>query len=290
MKKFGTWSGIIAVSLVGSLTASTYSVASAEEFDTHAQRCNLQADIDPDLKIGSCTWLLNSGQLDNGGNATVFMIRGDAYNAKNDIDRAISDLDQATRLDPNFFFAFFFRALLHERKRDYARAIEDLDRALLIDPDVPYGYRRRGAVWAAVNNYERAIADYKESIRLDPDSRNQYEVYNDLAWLYATARDRRFRNATEAVDLAQKAVALNDTDPAIHDTLAAAYVEADRPDDALVSYRRAMELGGESHVRRYQEDLKKKGHYLGQIDGQINPLMDAALSACVAARCQLNVD
>jgi len=290
MKKFGTWGGLIAVSLVGSLTASTYSVALAEEFDTHAQRCNLLAEIDPDLKIGSCTWLLNSGQLDNDGNATAFMIRGDAYSVKNDVDRAISDLDQATRLNPNSPFSFFFRALLHERKRDFARAIEDFDRVLLIDPGNPYVYKHRGAVWAALNNYERAIADYKESIRLDPDSRNQYKVYNALAWLYATARDRRFRNATEAVDLAQKAVALNDTEPAIHDTLAAAYVEAGRPNDALASYRRAMELGGESWVRRYQEDLKKKGHYLGPIDGRINPLMDAALSACVAARCQLHVD
>ncbi len=63
---------------------------------------------------------------------------------------------------------------------------------------------------------------------------------NTLAWLLATARDGELRDGSLAVVWAERAVA-HDPTPAYIDTLAAAYAEAGRFDDAVATQRRALD-------------------------------------------------
>jgi len=52
----------------------------------------------PNLQINGCTAALQSGRLSGKDLASAFNNRGNAYNDKNDYDRAIADFDQAIRL------------------------------------------------------------------------------------------------------------------------------------------------------------------------------------------------
>ena len=71
----------------------------------------------------------------------------------------------------------------------------------------------------------------------DPD------IANDLAWRLATGADGGLRDGQEAVKLAERAQELaGNENPYVLDTLAAAYAEAGRFDEALATGRRAHEL------------------------------------------------
>ena len=159
---------------------------------------------DLNLYIDYCTRAAESGDLSNEHMASILYSRGWRYGAKGEYDRAIADLDQAIRLKP-----------------DYNQAFRD-----------------RGRVYHIKGEYDRAIADFNQAIRLRPD---YARAFNELAWLLATTRDTRLRDGSRAVKLAKEAVRLNDT-PAHRDTLAAAFAEAGRFDDAVAEQERAIEM------------------------------------------------
>jgi tetratricopeptide (TPR) repeat protein len=81
----------------------------------------------PDVVIGACTAIIQSGQESTEDLARAFSNRGDAYNNKREYDRAIQEIDQAISLDPNLAPAFNHRGLAYAAKREYDRAIQDFD-------------------------------------------------------------------------------------------------------------------------------------------------------------------
>ena len=85
-----------------------------------------------------------------------------------------------------------------------------------------------------------AVAELNRALQLTPD---KVSALNSLAWLLATAADDSVRDGKRAVQLGERANALAGNDnPAILHTLAAAYAEAGRFDEALQTARRAMKL------------------------------------------------
>ena len=88
----------------------------------------------PDLQIGGCTTIIQSGRESRANLAAAFNNRGSAYSAKQDYDRAIADLNQAISLNPRLAVAFINRGNIYYAKRDYDRAIADYDSAIKIDP------------------------------------------------------------------------------------------------------------------------------------------------------------
>ncbi|WPD24504.1 MAG: rhomboid family intramembrane serine protease [Candidatus Electrothrix scaldis] len=84
---------------------------------------------------------------------------------------------------------------------------------------------------------------------------------NSLAWILATDPDPAFRNGTEAVELALRACEKDGWNEAMYiDTLAAAYAEADRWEEAIATQQQAIEkLGNEEAPVKalYQEHLQK---------------------------------
>jgi tetratricopeptide (TPR) repeat protein len=81
------------------------------------------------------------------------------------------------------------------------------------------------------------------------------EILNNLAWQLATCPDSKVRDGTRAVRLAQRACELTHYRKTIMvGTLAAAYAEAGRFDEAIATAQRACDLASESGK---QELLKK---------------------------------
>ena len=86
----------------------------------------------------------------------------------------------------------------------------------------------------------QAISRYLETLRLKPD--HVMALYK-LAWIRAAHPQAEFRNGPEAVRLAERACELTRYQaPAPLETLAAAYAEAGRFDDALAIAERARQL------------------------------------------------
>ena len=94
-----------------------------------------------------------------------------------------------------------------------------------------------------------------------PGHPDTLQAMNDLAWLLATSAQAMIRNGTNAVQLAEAAVTATSRKNAdFLDTLAAAYAETQRFDDAVAAEREAIALyqtapqkqDAQSHLSLYQ--------------------------------------
>jgi tetratricopeptide (TPR) repeat protein len=131
--------------------------------------------------------------------------------------------------------------LAHLEERWVLRAIEKA-------PERPELYSRLGYLYHNGGNYEGAVQAYMESLTV---AQENPEALNNLAWLYATCEDARYRDPEQAVYLAEKAVAL-DTRPHILDTLAESYYVNGQVEEAAAAGTYALRLaeGNRSYYRR----------------------------------------
>jgi tetratricopeptide (TPR) repeat protein len=171
--------------------------------------------------------------------APAYGDRGNAWIFKQNYDKAINDFDEAIRLDPHFAAAYSDRGSAWIGKQNYDRAIKDCDNAIQLDPRFAPAFNNRGFAWTLKKDYGKAIKDFDEAIRLDP--KNDM-FHNDLAWILATCPSDQHRNGNRAIVLATKACdltgwkSLNELD-----TLAAAYAEAGKFEDAVRLQERVVQ-------------------------------------------------
>jgi tetratricopeptide (TPR) repeat protein len=85
------------------------------------------------------------------------------------IDRVLSDLNEALRLDPDDALAHGGRGLAWLGLGEHGKAIADLNEAIRLDPREASHYFNRADAWRAKRDFDRAIADYNEIIRRDPE-------------------------------------------------------------------------------------------------------------------------
>jgi Zn-dependent protease with chaperone function len=113
-------------------------------------------------------------------------------------------------------------------------------------------YSMLGDIYYARKNYEGVQKAYEASLYLAPDNP---QVLNNLAWLYATCEDQRFRDHERALILAQKAASLEQT-PYILDTLAESYYVNGMIDEAIATAEKALELANKNH-NYFKDQLEK---------------------------------
>jgi tetratricopeptide (TPR) repeat protein len=126
--------------------------------------------------------------------------RATAWRNKGDRDRAIADLDEAIRLSPNYGYAFFQRAFTWQAKGDHERAMADYNEAIRINPKDSVAFNNRGNIWRDKGDNDRAIADYDESLRLDP----KYALAlanRGRAWRNKGDHDRAMADLDESIRL-----------------------------------------------------------------------------------------
>jgi Flp pilus assembly protein TadD len=89
-------------------------------------------------------------------------------------------------------------------------------------------------------DFQEAVVHWRKAVLLKP---NEVVYANQMAWVLATCPTDTIRNGSEAVDLALMAVRLSKgREPAILDTLAAAYAEAGRFSEAVDTVELAVSL------------------------------------------------
>jgi Zn-dependent protease with chaperone function len=119
-------------------------------------------------------------------------------------------------------------------------------------PQNPNLYKVLGDLYYETGNLSGVQQAYEASLKLNPENPH---VLNNLAWLYATAEDPRFRNPARALDLAKAAAGLLE-EPHILDTLAECYYANGQYAKALETARRALRLTRENRAY-YQEQVEK---------------------------------
>jgi Flp pilus assembly protein TadD len=101
-----------------------------------------------------------------------------------------------------------------------------------------------------------AIASDKEALQRKP---NNPKYLNDLAWIYATCPKAELRNGTEAVSMAEAACKISKRqDMAMLDTLAAAYAEAGRFDEAVKTTEEIGARAASAHNAKLAETARQR--------------------------------
>ncbi|MGB9624569.1 MAG: tetratricopeptide repeat protein, partial [Phycisphaerae bacterium] len=159
---------------------------------------------------------------------------------QNDFDAAMEQLRIAQRLNPDEFRVYvgIGWVLQQQGRPDAAAAV--YEEGIRRWPDVEVFYTLRGASLIDAGQYAEGRKTLEMGLRVTDDPA---ELANSLAWLLATCRDETQRDGAAAVrfaELAERATLAQN--PAVTDTLAAAYAEAGRFDDAIRTQKRAIEL------------------------------------------------
>lgn len=232
----------------------------------------------------------------NPGNVEAYFQRSHAYWAEDKLDKSLDDINATLRLDPGMNPAYLIRGAMYLQNGERERGIADMDRYLKSDPTNAQALGRRGSAYLQLHQYDKALADFNASIKADPklepaysergrayQEMGEYEkaatdfetamrlmpgnpsLLNKVAWLYATCPKDPVRNGAKAVELAMKACELTQWGNSWYaDTLAAAYAEAGKWEEAMNYEKLALQLekAGKNDaetVKGYEERLELYG-------------------------------
>ncbi len=223
---------------LGHRDAKQVAVAAVNSKDWERCAANIDDGVSPDLQIGSCTAIIQSGKETDENFGLAFFYRGFTYALKEDFDHAIADYDQAIKLDATDADFFRARAFAYRQKKDFRRAIADYGEALTISPYDAATLLERGSLYldqldghAAVNDFTNAIS----SNWRDP-----------IAWNYkgnAQSMIREFRQAQNDYSMAIK---IDPNYAEAYFNRAGAYLDQKDYERALADYKTAADLGYEA--------------------------------------------
>ena len=88
-----------------------------------------------DEAISACDRAIAGGKFAGRNLSYLYSDRGFLRMQKGELDLALADLNEAARIDPSNFYAFWNRGAVYAAKGDFGRAQEDLTTALALNPD-----------------------------------------------------------------------------------------------------------------------------------------------------------
>jgi tetratricopeptide (TPR) repeat protein len=144
------------------------------------------------------------------------------------------------------------------QKREFDAAIDYFKRAVRLKPDFALAHSNLANTLFVQGRTREALPHFRAG---GADEQNDPKLTNNVAWMLATDPDPQLRDATLAVQFAERARHLTGgQEPNTLDTLAAAYAEAGRFAKAremdLEAIRLAESLGDHKTARQIQEHLK----------------------------------
>jgi serine/threonine protein kinase/tetratricopeptide (TPR) repeat protein/WD40 repeat protein len=173
--------------------------------------------------------------------------RGMLYEKRGEPDKALADFSKALALNPQNDLAWNNRSRVHASLGRWEETVEDCTRflALVQAARQPEAYYRRAAAYVQLRRYREAQADYQKLLELAPASAL---VHNDLSWLLATCPDPKERDVARAVELARRAVELQEQVGNVWNTLGVAHYRAGNWKAAVeaLDRSRALRQGGDA--------------------------------------------
>jgi tetratricopeptide (TPR) repeat protein len=172
----------------------------------------------------------------NARDSQAYSQRGRARELTGKLDTAITDFDEAIRLNPHPS-VYNNRGLVWSAKKQYDKAITDFDETIRLNPNNPQAFANRGFAWYRKTEYDKAIADYNEAIRLD----GRYFL------AYVNRGDARFvmKDYDQAIADFDEAIRLNPKDAIAYNNRGSAWIGKKHHEKALSDYNEARRLDRE---------------------------------------------
>ncbi len=214
---------------------------------------------------------------------------GNALLQKGRVDEAITHFQKALQIIPDYVEAHYNFGLALFQKGKVDEAIGQYQKALQIKPDNPEVHNNLGMALLQKGGVDEAMVHFQKALQIKPDyakarinlgnallqkgrvdeamvhfqkalqiKPDSVDVLNNLAWLLATSPDARIRDGVQAVKYAERACELTHYGMTLLvGTLAAAYAEAGRFDDAIAAAQKACALASAAGEQELLETNRK---------------------------------
>jgi tetratricopeptide (TPR) repeat protein len=139
----------------------------------------------------------------NPKNATAYLPRGIAYVMKMDLDMAIADFSESIRLNSENATTYFERGSIYDAKGEYDNAIKDFNEALQIDPKNIKALLKRGSAYSKEKELDKAINDYNQVLQLDSTNARAYSS-RGVAYRKQGEFDKAFKDFNDGIRLNPK--------------------------------------------------------------------------------------
>ena len=184
------------------------------------------------------------------------------------VDEAIGQYAEVLKFSPDNAAAHMNLALALQSQGQIEPCLVHYDAALRLDPTNAQGHAAFAYLLSTLRQPGKAMEHYRAALRVEPDA---IDTLNNLANLLATDPSAEFRDGAEAVHLAERASALTGhQEPLPMATLAAAYAEAGRFEDAIRTASAAKHLA----IQRGQPELAELTETHLQLYQARRPLRD----------------
>lgn len=195
---------------------------------------------------------------------------------KRELDQAIAHYQAALAAKPDYLEACdnLGQALLQKGRVDEALAY--FQKALQIKPDDTMSHDLLATALLQQGRLNEAVLQLEAALAIQPEDAGARNNLLHIARMLATSTDDAVRNGGKAVELAGQLDKLSGgTNAVVAATLAAAYAEAGRFDEAVTNVQRAIELAGaqgntrlvnalQGHLKLYQNHTPLHENIPGQ--------------------------
>jgi tetratricopeptide (TPR) repeat protein len=193
-------------------------------------------------------------------NPAAHIILGNAYMAKNDLNRAIAEYKTALTLHPfglDPMEVHFNMGMALQQREEWDEAAKHFEAVLPVGTNSLQLHLHLADVLVRLGRAQEATSHMETALRLRSDVHPQ--SLSELAWVLATSSDDKVRDGAHAVQFAQRACELTRySDPGALGALAAAYAEVGRFSEAVTTAEMACRAAGadEQLTRRNQQVLQ----------------------------------
>ncbi len=164
--------------------------------------------------------------------AEYYLNRGTALYETSPID-CVMNCTMAIELDPEYFDAYFNRAVGHFSLQNHQHAVNDLNIAIDLRQDMAQAYYYRGMAHGFLNNFLEAIDDLSLAIELDSD---QYSYYFDRGYAFELTQQTEL-----ALDDYDMAISMNPGYAPAHFYKGMIYRGLEQWEPAAAAFRKAAE-------------------------------------------------
>jgi superkiller protein 3 len=194
------------------------------------------------LGVSGIGWALNAvkrikastEQLRINTSVTTLITYGNKFHSEEEYSIAIQYYDEAIELDPNNFYAWYYKGLSFTASEKSKKAIEAYNKAIELDPNNFYTWYYKGLSFTGLKEYKKAIEAYNKAIELDPN--------NSEVWSYKGLSLAGLKEYKKAIEACDKAIELdpNNFEAWYYKGLSFAGLEEYKK--AIEAYNKAIEL------------------------------------------------
>jgi Flp pilus assembly protein TadD len=165
---------------------------------------------------------------------------GVGHERRHQYEEAVAEFQTVLREEPNHVESLYLLASCLARLHREQEAMPYADKAVVLAPKSPTVHGLLGGLLCSAGRYREALTHLDAAHKANP---TDVSIANNLAWLLATCPDAAYRDGPKALQLAEWACKTTDyKSPPLLDSLAAAYAETGRFEQAAQTIRQAIEI------------------------------------------------